>query len=67
MSVNGTGLDRKSKKPLNDTTTWTVKTPNGVVQTDSKGKELTGLNASDATTAVMSIRRKGLWVVAVRS
>jgi len=67
MSVNGTGLDRKTKKPLNDQTSWTVKTPNGVILTDQKGKELTGLNASDASTAVMTYRRKRVWAVAVRA
>lgn len=67
MSVNGTGLDRKSKKPLNDTTNWTVKTPDGTVLLDQKGKPQTGLNASDATTAVLVHRRKGVWAVAVRA
>jgi hypothetical protein len=70
MSVNGSGLDRRTKKPLNDTTNWTVKTPDGVVQTvkkDGKVKELTGLNASDAANFVASLRRKGTWVVAVRA
>lgn len=67
MSVNGSGLDRKTKKPLNDQTNWTVKTPDGVVQKDSKNKELSGLNAVDASNHVASLRRKGTWVVAVRT
>ena len=67
MSVNGTGLDRKTKKPLNDTTNWTVKTPDGVILQDAKHKPLTGLNASDATTAMLSFRRRGTWAVAVRT
>jgi len=70
MSVNGTGLDRKTKKPLNDQTSWTVKSPDGTVlsvREKGKDKELSGLNASDAFNYTAILRRRGTWAVAVRS
>jgi hypothetical protein len=70
MSVNGTGLDRKTKKPLNDQTSWTVKSTDGtVLSVREKGKErqLSGLNASDAFNYAASARRKGIWAVPVRT
>lgn len=67
MSVNGSGLDRKTNKPLNDQTTWTVKTPAGEVLKDSKKKDLTGVNAQTAFDAVRVFGRKGVFAVAVRT
>lgn len=67
MSVNGSGLDRKTKKPLNDQTSWTVKTPAGEVLLDGKKKELTGVNASVAFDAVRVFARRGIHAVAVRA
>jgi hypothetical protein len=67
MSVNGSGIDRKTNKPANDGTNWTVKTPDGTVLLDQKQKPLTGLNATDAFNYVRSFRqRRGVWAVAVR-
>ena len=31
MSVNGTGKDRRTSKPLNDSTSWSVKDATGSV------------------------------------
>lgn len=72
MSVNGTGKDRRTSKPLNDSTSWSVKAPDGTVLESRLGKErspkpLTGLNAADAFAAVRSLRTQGIFSAAVRS
>ncbi len=67
MSVNGSGIDRKSSKPISDSSSWTVRLPHGPILKDSKHKDLKGLNASDAFAVVRSFRKKGTWAVAVRS
>lgn len=67
MSVNGTGKDRRTGKPLPDSTTWTVKTPAGEVLTDPKNKPLTSVTAEVAFNAVQSYLRRGIFSVAVRS
>lgn len=67
MSVNGTGRDRRTSKPLPDSTNWTVKRPGGAALTDDKGKTLT-LNAAEAFGMARSHRsRTGEYVVPVRS
>lgn len=68
MSVNGSGINRQTNKPLSDSTTWTVKEPHGPVLSGGKDrKPLVGLTAADAFAAVASFRRRGIWAVPVRS
>lgn len=72
MSVNGSGKDRRTNKPLPDSTSWSVKSPDGTVLTvydrkERKDKDLAGLNATDAFAAVRNFRTKGIVAAAVRS
>ena len=67
MSVNGTSIDRKTKKARSDSTSWTVKGLGSVVHLDKEGKPLTGLTAEKAFDAVRSLRRKEIFASAVRS
>lgn len=74
MSVNGSGLDRRTNKPLNDQTHWVVREPHSskpVTYRNSKKewKEAKGLSATEAFALVRTLnRREGEpFVVAVRS
>jgi hypothetical protein len=72
MSVNGSGKDRRTSKPLSDSTSWSVKAPDGTVLTvydrkEKKDKDLTGLNAADAFAAVRNFRFQGITAAAVRT
>jgi len=76
MSVNGSGKDRRTNKPLNDSTTWSVKDASGqVLEAEvssrvSKKREvktLSGLNASEAFAAVRNFRTQGIFAAAVRT
>lgn len=75
MSVNGTGKDRRTSKPLNDSTSWSVKDATGsVIETEiaSRSKKvetkpLSGLNAAEAFAAVRGLRTQGIFAAAVRS
>ena len=74
MSVNGTAKDRRTGKPLNDSTSWSVKSPDGTILSEphprgKKGedKPLTNLNAADAFSAVRALRIQGITAAAIRS
>lgn len=72
MSVNGSGEDRKTKKPASDATSWSVKYANGTVAEgksakDKKPKPLTGLSAVEAFGHVNRLRQSGVYAAAVRS
>lgn len=67
MSVNGTGNDRRNNKPLTDSTSWTVKSPGGVVAIGKDDKPITGVSAAVAFAAVRSFRLRGETYGAVRS
>ncbi len=72
MAVNGTGKDRRTNKALPDSTSWSVKAPDGTVlsvydRKEKKEKDLAGLNAADAFAAVRNFRFQGITAAAVRS
>lgn len=75
MSVNGSGKDRRTNKPLPDSTNWSVKDATGSVleaevSTRSRKKEyklLAGLSAEEAFAAVRHFRSQGIFSAAVRS
>ncbi len=72
MSVNGTGLDRRTNKPANDTTTWTVREPHDpspvTYRSGKETKEAKGMKAADAFALVRQFRALGrVHVVAVRT
>ena len=75
MSVNGTGRDRRTSKPLTDSTTWSVKNASGAVleaEVTSRSKKrevktLSGLSAAEAFAAVRNFRRQEIFAAAVRS
>ena len=76
MSVNGTATDRRTGKPLTDSTTWTVKHADGTVPTyrtkatkekPSRTVPATGIDAATAFAVVRKLRVEGIYAAAVRS
>lgn len=75
MSVNGSGKDRRTNKPIADSTSWSVKDASGKVleaEVSSRSKKrevksLSGLNAAEAFAAVRNFHRQGIFAAAVRS
>lgn len=69
MSVNGTGLDRRTNKPLPDSTSWSLRVPGSKEPVlDSKHKPFEGMSAADAFAAARQLRRsRDLYVVPVRT
>ena len=75
MSVNGSGKDRRTNKPLPDSTNWSVKDSSGKVleaEVSGRGKKrefktLSGLSAEEAFAAVRNFRRQEIFAAAVRS
>lgn len=67
MSVNGSGKDRRTNKPLSDSTNWTVRRPGGSALTDEKGKVITLGGAEAFGLARKHQRQTGEYVVPVRS
>ncbi|URP22091.1 hypothetical protein SEA_BIG4_333 [Microbacterium phage Big4] len=72
MSVNGSGKDRRTNKPAQDSTSWSVKDATGTVleaqnKKTRKMETLSGLRADEAFAAVRNFRRQGIFAGAVRS
>lgn len=71
MSVNGSGTDKRTNKPAQDSTSWSVKDATGKPLEDQrrngKPQPLTGLRADEAFAAVRNFRRQGIFAGAVRS
>lgn len=76
MSVNGTGLDPRTNKPLSDSTSWTVKHSDGSIPTyrtkatkekPSKIVPASGIDAATAFAVVRKLRKEGTFAAAVRS
>lgn len=78
MSVNGTGLDRRTQKPLSDSTNWKVVVPGtGEVITyrtkatkekPSKVVPAVGIDAATAFGAARQhLRSRGVFVTPVRT
>lgn len=77
MSVNGTGLDRRTQKPASDSTTWKVVIPGtGEVITyrtkatkekPSRTVPAVGIDGATAFGVARQARRQGLWVTPVRT
>lgn len=73
--MNGSGQDRRTNKPVSDSTSWSVKDATGKVleaEVSSRGskrefKTLAGMNASEAFAAVRNFRAQGIFAAAVRS
>ena len=72
--MNGSGTDRKNQKPIQDSTSWSVKDSTGKVMEGQGGKSksskketLSGLRADEAFAAVRNFRRQGIFAGAVRS
>ncbi len=72
MSVDGSGTDRRTEKPAQDSTQWSVKDATGKVleaqnKKTRKFETLSGLRADEAFAAVRNFRRQGIFEGAVRS
>jgi hypothetical protein len=76
MSVNGTGVDPRTNKPLPDSTSWTVKRADGTIPTyrtkatkekPSKIADAKGIDAVTAFAVVRKLRKEGDFAAAVRS
>lgn len=70
--MNGSGKDRRTNKPLSDSTSWSVKDSTGKVILYTDGRRggvqaLSGLRADEAFAAVRNLRRQGIFGGAVRS
>ena len=72
MSVNGTGIDPRTNKPLSDSTSWTVKLASGEIplyrpKPNEKQVPASGLGAVPAFAVVRKLRKEGIFAAAVRS
>lgn len=70
--MNGSGKDRRTQKPTQDSTSWSVKDSTGKVMEAQNSKTrkfetLSGLRADEAFAAVRNFRRQGIFAGAVRT